>query len=51
MEAQAAKLVDGGDKNGGRNVLTEFVGKTNETMAACQQMQDFLNGLPFLKNR
>jgi hypothetical protein len=43
-------LVDGGDKNGVRIVLTEFVGrKSDEAMKACQQMLDFLNALPILE--
>ncbi len=53
VEAKAAKLVDGGDKNGARNILTEFVArKTNESMTACQKMLDSLNDLPILpKNK
>jgi hypothetical protein len=52
VEAKAAQLADGGDKNGARSVLTEFVArKSNEAMAACQQMLDFLAGLPIFKNR
>ena len=48
-EAKAAKLADGGDKAGARNVLTEFVAqKCNEAMEGCRQMLDFLNDLPIL---
>jgi hypothetical protein len=50
VEAKAAQLVDGGDKNGARSVLTEFVArKSNEAMVICQQMLDFLNDLPILE--
>ena len=51
-EAKAAQLVDEGDKNGARIVLTEFVGrKCDEAMKACQQMLDFLNALPILEKK
>ena len=51
-EAKAAQLVDEGDKNGARIVLTEFVSrKCDEAMKACQQMLDFFNALPILEKK
>jgi dipeptidase len=51
-EAKAAKMVDGGDKNEARSILTEFVArKCNEAMATCQKMLDFLNDLPILEKK
>jgi hypothetical protein len=51
-EAEAAQLVDRGDENRARSVLTEFVArKCNEAMMVCQQMLDFFDGLPIFKNR
>jgi hypothetical protein len=45
-------MVDGGDKNEARSILTEFVArKCNEAMATCQKMLDFLNDLPILEKK
>jgi hypothetical protein len=49
IEAKAAGLADTGDKNGARTALTEFVArKSNEALAVCQTMLDYLNDLPIL---
>jgi hypothetical protein len=49
LEHEAAQLADGGDVEGARKLLTEFVEqKCDEAMAAGQNILDFLNNLPLL---
>jgi hypothetical protein len=49
VEGKAAQLTDRGNIDEARSLLTDFVTqKSNQAIAAGQQMLDFLNGLPIL---
>ncbi len=49
VEGKAAQLADRGNIDEARSLLTDFVTqKSNQAIAAGQQMLDFLNGLPIL---